>query len=311
MLSPPIIENEAARLASLRSFGILDTPAEAAFDELVELAAWTCHAPIAALTLIDRDRQWFKSSIGLDVTETDREIAFCAHSIAHDQTVVVPDAKLDPRFAENPFVTGDPEIRFYAGVPIIVDDGAALGTLCVLDTRPRSLFADERRALEILARQARDRLEGVRLERTAVDALTGTAASSAATRWLLAQPTDRSRAAVHVDIDGLAAINKDHGDAAGDRTLVATARRLEEAAPGDALVARTGDDEFAVLIHAIDDDELDRRVEALRHELITDDEFQAAVSMGLAIAAPGDDGQDLLLAATRATAQEKDLRRSV
>lgn len=165
MMSPPIIEDESARLASLRSLAILDTAPEAEFDELVELAAWTCHAPIAALTLVDEERQWLKSEIGIGINETERDIAFCAHTVAAGETLIVPDALLDPRFRENPMVIAGPEFRFYAGVPLTVDDGHNIGTLCVLDTRPRSLFSDERRALEIIARQAQSRLYTRRHER--------------------------------------------------------------------------------------------------------------------------------------------------
>ncbi len=165
MMSPPVIENETERLASLHSLSVLDTAAEAEFDELVELAAWTCHAPIAAISLIDEHRQWFKSEVGVGTAETERSIAFCAHTVTQGQTIVVPDTMLDPRFRENPFVIAGPEVRFYAGVPISVDDGLNVGSLCVLDTRPRTLFSDERRALEIIARQVQSQLHARRLER--------------------------------------------------------------------------------------------------------------------------------------------------
>lgn len=167
-MSLPVIEDEAERLASLRSIGILDTPSEPQFDELVELAAWTCHAPISAITLVDESRQWFKAESGIGISETPRNIAFCAHTIASGETLVVTDTHLDPRFRDNPFVVGDPEVRFYAGVPISVDDGHRIGTLCVLDTRPRTLFSDERRALEIIARQVAVRLHARRLEQASI-----------------------------------------------------------------------------------------------------------------------------------------------
>ncbi|GJM37330.1 MAG: GGDEF domain-containing protein [Acidimicrobiales bacterium] len=308
MMSPPIIENETARLASVESLRVLDTPADTAFDELVELAAWTCHVPIAALSLIDTDRQWFKAQVGLPFAETARDVAFCAHTIAEEQTLIIPDAKLDPRFRESPFVTGDAEIRFYAGVSIIVDDDLPVGTLCVLDTRPRSMFADERRALEIIARQAGDRLHALRLEWEAIDALTGAAAPIAARRWLHDQPTDRPRAVVHVDIDGLATINADHGDEAGDHALADTALRLRQTAPAGSLVARIGDDEFAVLLEGASVDDLATSIQALRAALDSGDEPHVDVSMGLATAAPGDSGQDLIAAAAVATSLEKRLR---
>ena len=306
MISPPVIEDEDARLASVASLRLLDTPASADFDELVELAAWTCHVPIAAISLLDADRQWFKAIVGLDVPETDRDVAFCAHTIAQDQTLIVPDALLDPRFVDNPFVTGDTEIRFYAGVPIIIDDGQAVGTLCVLDTRPRSIFADERRALEIIARQAADRLVGVRLEWNALDALTGLSAPVTAERWIHEQRTDRARAALHIDIDDLAGVNARHGDDAGDRALVATASRLRAAAPDGSIVARVGDDEFAVLLDGAATDDLRASVDTLRAAFADHDH---GVSMGLATAEPGDAGDDLIDAAARATALEKALRR--
>lgn len=308
MMPPPIIENETARLASVASLRVLDTPADATFDELVELTAWTCHVPIAALSLIDSDRQWFKAHVGLPFAETARDVAFCAHTIAEEQTLIIPDAKLDPRFRENPFVTGDAEIRFYAGVSIMVDGDLPVGTLCVLDTRPRSMFADERRALEIIARQAGDRLHAIRLEWQATDSLTGAAAAVTARRWLHDQPTDRPRAAVHVDIDGLAAINADHGDDAGDRVLADTASRLCQAAPDGSLVARIGDDEFAVLLEGASLDDLTGSIQALRAALDSGDERTVDVSMGLATAAAGDSGQDLIEAAAVATTLEKRLR---
>jgi len=164
MMSPPVIEDESARLVSLRSIHILDTPPEPEFDELVELAAWTCHAPMSAITLVDESRQWFKAESGIGLTETPRDVSFCAHTIAGDETLVITDTSLDPRFRDNPFVVDEPEVRFYAGVPISLDEGLRIGTLCVLDTRPRTLFSDERRALEIIARQAAVRLYARRLE---------------------------------------------------------------------------------------------------------------------------------------------------
>ncbi|MDW3219983.1 MAG: diguanylate cyclase [Acidimicrobiales bacterium] len=310
MMTPPVIENEPARLASVESLRVLDTPADAAFDELVELAAWTCHVPIAALSLIDHDRQWFKAQVGLPFAETARDITFCAHTITEEQTLIVPDATLDPRFRTSPFVTGDAEIRFYAGASITVDDDLPVGALCVMDTRPRSLFADERRALEILARQAGDRLHAIRLEWRALDALTGAAAPVAAERWLQDQPTDRDRAVVHVDIDGLAEINTGAGDDAGDHALADTAARLREAAPAHSMVARIGDDEFAVILEGEPLEDLTATVQTLRAAFEPTDAPAFDVSMGLATAGPGDSGQDLVEAAAAATAMEKQLRRA-
>ncbi|MEM7140709.1 MAG: sensor domain-containing diguanylate cyclase [Actinomycetota bacterium] len=309
MMSPPIIENEAARLRSVESLRVLDTPAEPAFDELVELAAWTCHVPIAAISLVDSDRQWFKAEIGLGVPETDRAVAICSHTISDpSETLIVPDTLKDARFAENPFVTGDSEIRFYAGVPLVVDDDRAVGTLCVLDTRPRSLFSDERRALEIIGRQVRDKLAAIRLEWTDTDPLTGASSRIAAARWLQAQRTDRPRAAIHLDVDGLAAVNRRDGQQAGDRLLATVAARIRETAPAGAMVTRSGDDEFTVLTDEVDHASLFEMIESIRVAIARDHDISADVSMGLATAEPGEDGQDLILAATRATELEKRLR---
>jgi GAF domain-containing protein len=138
---------------------VLDTPPEPGFDDLALLASHVCGTPIAMVSLVDADRQWFKSRVGLDLTETPREVAFCAHAIAGTEPLVVPDALADDRFAGNPLVVGDPKIRFYAGAPLRVGDGHAVGTLCVIDRVPRELTGEQRQALEALAGQAMAQLE--------------------------------------------------------------------------------------------------------------------------------------------------------
>lgn len=142
--------NEAARLDALHALHILDTVPEAVFDELTFLAAHVCSTPISLMSLVDADRQWIKSRVGLDVHETSREVAFCAHAIGQPDLFVVPDAQRDARFAHNPLVTGAPGIRFYAGAPLVLPEGMAVGTLCVIDRTPRTLTADQLRALRAL-----------------------------------------------------------------------------------------------------------------------------------------------------------------
>jgi anti-sigma regulatory factor (Ser/Thr protein kinase) len=151
--------NEIARLAALRSYKILDTDPEKAFDDLTLLASHICETPIALITLIDSERQWFKSRVGITITETAREVAFCNKAIQQSELFIVPDATKDPRFSSNPFVVSDPKIRFYPGAPIKSSNGYPLGTLCVVDMVPRQLTAAQRNALEALGRQVQAQLE--------------------------------------------------------------------------------------------------------------------------------------------------------
>ena len=149
---------EAERLAELTRYRVLDTEAEDAFDDLTRLAAQVCRTPMALVSLVDADRQWFKSRLGVDLCSTTRETSFCAHALGQAEILVVPDARLDPRFVDNPLVTGEPLIRFYAGAPLITADGHTLGTLCVLDTESRTLDAVQLEQLAALARQVMSQL---------------------------------------------------------------------------------------------------------------------------------------------------------
>lgn len=155
----PSFLNEAERIAALRSYGILDTAAELAFDDATELASLICDTPISLVSLIDEHRQWFKSRVGLSITETSRDVAFCAYTILQSNALVVPDASQDQRFANSPLVTREPYIRSYAGVPLINPEGYSLGTLCVIDRVPRQFTAQQLDALEAIARQVTAQLE--------------------------------------------------------------------------------------------------------------------------------------------------------
>lgn len=158
-MSAPAVQNEKKRLKVLWQYEVLDTVPEELFDDLTELAARICEAPIALISLVDEKRQWFKSKIGTDVRETSREISFCSHAIQQSDLFIVPDAAQDQRFARNPLVTSEPRIRFYAGAPLITADGYALGTLCVIDKVPRQLRPEQKQALVILARHVVSQLE--------------------------------------------------------------------------------------------------------------------------------------------------------
>lgn len=157
--SAPLPVNESARLERLKTYSVLDTSPEAAFDEITKLASEICGVPIALVSLIDENRQWFKSRVGLDAAETPREVAFCAHAILDDRPFLVSDAHQDERFAENPLVTGAPNVRFYLGIPLKAPDSTLIGTLCAIDTEPRTLSEFQIRAMEVLANQVISQLE--------------------------------------------------------------------------------------------------------------------------------------------------------
>ena len=170
MKAAPLPQNEDERLAELLSYDVLDTEAEQLFDDLTALASQICETPIALISLIDPDRQWFKSRVGLDAEETSREIAFCSHAILQEEVFEISNATLDPRFHDNPLVTGAPDIRFYAGAPLITPSGHAIGTLCAIDRKPKTLTEAQRASLQTLSKSVVAHLELKRknreLERT-------------------------------------------------------------------------------------------------------------------------------------------------
>jgi GAF domain-containing protein len=153
-------KDEAGRLEALQQLMVMDSPEEQAYDDITRMAANLCGTPMSLISLVDGQRQWFKSRVGLQASETPREVAFCAHAINNPQELmVVNDAAADARFSENALVTGDPHIRFYAGAPLVTSEGHALGTLCVLDTVPRTLSAAQLEQLQFMARQVITMLE--------------------------------------------------------------------------------------------------------------------------------------------------------
>ena len=158
-MTAPVLPNEKQRLKVLWEYQVLDTIPEEVFDDLTELAARICEAPIAMITLVDEDRQWFKSKVGVSLTETSRDISFCGHAISQPDLFIIPDATKDERFAQNPLVTSEPKVRFYAGAPLVTPDGHALGTLCVIDKVARELRPDQKNALRVLARHVMSQLE--------------------------------------------------------------------------------------------------------------------------------------------------------
>lgn len=158
-MKAPLHPNESARLDALKQYDVLDTAPEAAFDELTQLAAQICQTPMAAITFVDSDRQWHKSNFGTEIIEVSRDISFCTHTVAGGDLMVVTDPLQDERFRDNPFVTADEGIRFYAGMPLVTPEGFNVGALCVVDTVPRDITPEQLQALRVLGHQAMAQLE--------------------------------------------------------------------------------------------------------------------------------------------------------
>ncbi|ACR28956.1 GGDEF domain-containing protein [Burkholderia glumae] len=265
----PLPVNEASRLARLHGLDLLDTPDEERFDRIARLARRIFDVPIALVSLIDANRQWFKSCFGLEARETSRDVSFCAHAILSDDTLVIPDATLDPRFAGNPLVTGAPGIRFYAGHPLALPDGTNLGTLCLIDTRPREIDATDLSHLRDLANLAEREVAAVQL--ATLDSLTALS-NRRGFEMLSQQALNACRrrglpaSLLFFDLDGFKQINDRFGHAEGDRALVLFARSLTTVLREMDVIGRLGGDEFVALVMS---EQLDVQalVERLRKDL--------------------------------------------
>lgn len=251
MLAPAKPINEPQRLDTLRALNVLDSAPEERFDRLTRLAKRLFGVPIALVSLVDADRQWFKSCVGLDATETSRDVSFCGHAILEDDILVVPDALADVRFHDNPLVTDAPNIRFYAGCPLTVVNGSKLGTLCLIDVNPRVMSADDLELLRDLARMAEQELSAVQLATT--DELTKISNrrgfETLATHALsMCMRQDRPATVLFFDLNGFKAVNDTYGHAEGDRALVTFSEVLIHAMRTSDVVGRLGGDEFVVLL---------------------------------------------------------------
>ncbi|WP_285415983.1 sensor domain-containing diguanylate cyclase [Pseudomonas sp. efr-133-TYG-5] len=251
MLAPSKPVNEAARIQVLHGLNVLDSAPEERFDRLTRLAKRLFNVPIALVTLVDKDRQWFKSCVGLDVNETSRDVSFCGHAILQDELLLVPDAKQDERFHDNPLVTGAPNIRFYAGYPLTVPNGNKMGTLCLIDTQPRQLDDEERALLRDLAGMAEQELMAVQM--ASMDELT--LLSNRRGFKTLAQHgldackrLDRPATLLFFDLNDFKQINDLYGHAEGDNALKTFADVLRIAFRESDVVGRLGGDEFVALL---------------------------------------------------------------
>ncbi|HDY7421388.1 TPA: sensor domain-containing diguanylate cyclase [Vibrio vulnificus] len=251
MQTPKKPDNEPQRIADLHSLNILDTAAEERFDRVTRIARRLFDVPIALVSLVDEDRQWFKSCFGLDASETPRDISFCGHAILGADTLIVEDASQDARFADNPLVTGEPHIRFYAGVPLFYEDKSCLGTLCIIDSKPRTLNEDERLDLIDLAKMAERELAAT--HSASIDDLTQISnrrgfMTLAKKSMAYCEVGDYPYSIAYLDLNGFKPINDQFGHQEGDLALKAFADTMKKSFRESDVFARLGGDEFVVFM---------------------------------------------------------------
>lgn len=251
MKKPDIPQDEGVRLKELRSLDVLDTPSEERFNRLTRLAKRMFDVPIALVSLVDENRQWFKSCIGLDVSETPRDISFCGHAILGNEIFIIPDAIKDERFSDNPLVLNEPYIRFYAGCPLRYLDGSTLGTLCIIDTQPRVLNEEDLDALKDLAELAEHELMAVQL--ATLDELTKISNRRGFIKLAqhgldICSRHNISASLVFFDLNKFKSINDTFGHAEGDAALIAFSDHMKNTFRDSDVIGRLGGDEFAVLL---------------------------------------------------------------
>jgi diguanylate cyclase (GGDEF)-like protein len=305
MVIAPKPDNEQTRLAALRALDALDTSSESQFNIFVRVASLVTAMPISLVSLVDTARQWFLANKGLEgVSELPRDVTFCAHTILQDSVFEVPDTAVDARFADNPLVTGSPGIRFYAGAPIVLEDGSRIGTLCVIDRKPRKLTAQQRDMLQQLAQAAAAQLEGRRAMSllretsgeihyaTTHDALTGllnrSEFESRLRRAVANTREDQSQhALLYIDIDQFKLINDSCGHAIGDRLLQQLGELFAKVIRTRDTLARLGGDEFAIILEHCSAEQAQRAAQEITDTLanfrFVHDErsFRVTASIGL------------------------------
>lgn len=302
------VGDEAGRTRALDRLEVLDSDEEQPFEKIVNLVQQVLDVPICAVSLIDRDRQWFKARRGLDVSETPRDISFCTHTIESSEPFIIRDATLDLRFSENPLVTGEPAIRSYAGIPLMTPDGYNVGSLCAIDTEPREFPASEIAILESFAQVVVNELELRQI--ASIDHLTG-ALSRRAWTEKAEQEIERARrygltlSMAILDIDKFKSINDTFGHPAGDQVIKRIAEICLETKRNVDFFGRFGGEEFVMLMPETGEAEAERLAERLRVRF-ADETFdlgepvQATVSIGVAGLGSGD--QDIRQLTERADA---------
>lgn len=250
-----INNTEAGRLSALHHYDVLDTAPEESFDRITRLAKTALQMPIVLVSLVDSDRQWFKSKQGLDASETPRDISFCTHAIQQDEPFLISNAAEDERFCENPLVTGEPHIRFYLGIPLRTPDGHNIGTLCAIDQKPRDLSDVEIDLLRDLARLVVDELELRQIATT--DSLTGAQTRRSFDKDLKkeidrSKRYDRPASLIMFDVDHFKQVNDSYGHAAGDAVLQNLVSLCKDNLRSVDLLGRLGGEEFAILLPETD-----------------------------------------------------------
>ncbi|MDH4442604.1 MAG: sensor domain-containing diguanylate cyclase [Rhizobium sp.] len=259
--------NESERLEILRQYNILDTPAEPAFERIATLTKLIFDVPVVLISLVDEKRQWFKSAIGLDTRETPRNQAFCNETIRSDHVLVIRNTETDHRTAQNPLVTGDPFIRFYAGAPLVTPDRARLGSLCVIDRAPREFNEREQQILATLADLAMNELSLRR--QTERDWPTGAVSrgtfQALATKLFETEARSTSRSGlISFDIDHFKQFNDLHGHLAGDKVLVEVVKTCQSGLRDGDILSRVGGEEFTILLPNVSDQVVATIAERLR-----------------------------------------------
>lgn len=268
MLAPAVPDNEEQRLAELRSLHILDTPAEERFDRITRIAKELFQVPIAVISLVDTNRQWFKSCIGLPVNETERDVSCCGHAILQDDVFVIEDASADERFFDNPLVLGPPNIRFYAGAQLTMSSGNTIGTLCLIDSQPRSFSKHQQLLLKDLAKIVIQELSSHRaailddltqvLNRRGFELMADKAlANSRRYQWPCSL--------LYMDLNNFKAINDNHGHRAGDEALKRFSKIASTLTRETDILARIGGDEFVVMMMNADEHQAEKKVLKIEH----------------------------------------------